>query len=167
MPKMDGFAFCRECKRDGSLKRIPFIFYTATYTDKKDEEFALSLGAEKFMVKPLEPDKFLEILQGVIKEYEQGILVATKKPAEEEVLLAQYNKRLIEKLEHKALNLEKEITERKRIEDEVRKSRDFLQTVINGIPDQVLVVHPDYRIVLTNQAVCESTEETDPISNGM
>lgn len=68
MPKMDGFAFCRECKSDDSFEKIPFIFYTATYTDKKDEEFALSLGAEKFLVKPTEPNKFLEILQGVIKD---------------------------------------------------------------------------------------------------
>ena len=44
MPKMDGFAFCRICESDDSLRKIPFIFYTATYTDKKDEEFALSLG---------------------------------------------------------------------------------------------------------------------------
>ncbi len=50
MPEMDGFQFCRECKRDDSLKSIPFVFYTATYNDKKDEEFALSLGAEKFML---------------------------------------------------------------------------------------------------------------------
>ena len=46
MLKMDGFQLCRECKKDISLKKIPFIFYTATYIDKKDEEFALSLGAE-------------------------------------------------------------------------------------------------------------------------
>ncbi len=47
MPRMDGFQLCRECKSDDTLKKIPFIFYTATYTDTKDEEFALSLGAEK------------------------------------------------------------------------------------------------------------------------
>ncbi len=46
MPRMNGFQLCRECKKDHSLKRIPFIFYTATYIDKKDEEFALGLGAE-------------------------------------------------------------------------------------------------------------------------
>ena len=61
MPRMDGFQFCRECKKDDSIKRIPFIFYTATYIDIKDEEFALSLGAEKFIVKPQKPEEFLRI----------------------------------------------------------------------------------------------------------
>ena len=32
MPRMDGFQFCRECKKDPHLKEIPFIFYSATYT---------------------------------------------------------------------------------------------------------------------------------------
>jgi signal transduction histidine kinase len=119
MPKMDGFAFCRECKRDDSLRKIPFIFYTATYTDKKDEDFALSLGAEKFMVKPTEPDKLLEILQDVIKGHREKTLVTAKKPVEEEVYLAQYNKRLVEKLEHKALDLEKELAIRKTLASEL------------------------------------------------
>lgn len=108
MPKMDGYQLCRECKKDDNLKKIPFIFYTATYTDKKDEEFALSLGAEKFIIKPKEPEVFLKILEEVIKEHRKGILVAPKEPIkEEEIYLAEYNKRLIKKLEKKMIDLEK------------------------------------------------------------
>jgi len=108
MPKMDGFQLCRECKKDDSLKKIPFIFYTATYTDKKDEEFALSLGAEKFIVKPQEPEVFLKVLEETIEEYKKGTLVAPQEPVkEEEIYLVEYNKRLIKKLEKKVLDLEK------------------------------------------------------------
>ena len=45
MPVMDGFSLCREWKQDDRLKLIPFIFYTATYTDDRDRELALSLAA--------------------------------------------------------------------------------------------------------------------------
>ena len=121
MPQMDGFQLCRECKKDDNLKKIPFIFYTATYIDKKDEEFALSLGAEKFIVKPQEPEAFLKILEEVIEEYKKGLLVAPKEPIEEEeIYLAEYNKRLIKKFEKKMLDLEKsEKRLRKTMEDTI------------------------------------------------
>ncbi len=108
MPKMDGFQLCRECKKDDSFKNIPFVFYTATYTEKKDEEFALSLGVEKFIVKPQEPEVLLNILKEVSEAHKKGTLITPKEPIkEEEIYLTEYNKRLINKLERKVLDLEK------------------------------------------------------------
>src|SRR6185369_10978232 len=66
MPKMDGFALCRHWKADAALKNIPFVFYTATYTDTKDEKFALGLGADMFIVKPTDPDTFAAKIKGVL-----------------------------------------------------------------------------------------------------
>ena len=63
MPEMDGFTLCRLWKHDAALNRIPFVFYTATYTDSRDEELALSLGAEKFIVKPADPEEFTDIIR--------------------------------------------------------------------------------------------------------
>ncbi|MBA7534072.1 Sensor histidine kinase RcsC [subsurface metagenome] len=114
MPRMDGFQLCRECKKDENLRKIPFIFYTATYTEKKDEEFALSLGVERFIVKPQEPKVLLKILGEVIEEHEKGALVTSKEIIkEEEIYLTGYNKRLIQKLEKKVLDLNKRTNELK------------------------------------------------------
>jgi CheY-like chemotaxis protein len=90
MPVMDGFALCREWKKDPCLQDIPFVFYTATYTDPKDKDFALSLGADHFIIKPTEPEKLIEMLLTVIHQREDGRLQAQKETAEETVFLKKY-----------------------------------------------------------------------------
>ena len=81
MPTMDGFALCRECKKDDRLKDVPFIAYTATYTDPKDEELALSLGAARFLVKPIEPEVLLREVEQVLADAKAGRLPPPPEPA--------------------------------------------------------------------------------------
>jgi putative nucleotidyltransferase with HDIG domain len=135
MPKMDGFQLCRKCKKDERLKEVPFIFYTATYRRKQDEEFAMSLGAEKFVIKPQEPGILLEILHDTIEEHrKRGREAGLKKPVKEEIYLAEHNKRIIKKLEDKVISLDKEIVRRKETEDKLYeriKELDCLYTVSN------------------------------------
>lgn len=107
MPVMDGFRLCREWVRDEVLGSRPFIFYTATYTDQKDEEFALSLGAARFIVKPQENAVFLGLVKTVLNEWAKGELNHRPVPQEsEEIVLQQYNAVLIRKLESKIEELE-------------------------------------------------------------
>jgi PAS domain S-box-containing protein len=73
MPQMDGFMLCREWRNDPVLRKLPFVFYTATYTDPRDERFALDLGADRFIVKPAEPLELIAeltevLINGSIKE---------------------------------------------------------------------------------------------------
>ncbi|MGZ5567184.1 MAG: ATP-binding protein, partial [Limisphaerales bacterium] len=135
MPHMDGFELCRQVKRRPALRNIPFVFYTATYTDKKDEELAQSLGASRFILKPVEPEKFVEILKEVINETSTGQLKSEPMHEPEMALLNAYNQRLVHKLDEKIEELEasmralrmafdekdKEMAERKRAEEEVRR----------------------------------------------
>jgi response regulator RpfG family c-di-GMP phosphodiesterase len=131
MPKMDGFQLCRECKRDDSLKKIPFIFYTATYADAKDEQFALSLGAARFIVKPIEIDVLVQTIRDVIREHKEGLLVTPKEPIKEEkIYLTEYNKRLIQKLEKKMLDLEKSEKRIKYLYNVLRAIRGVNQLIV-------------------------------------
>jgi PAS domain S-box-containing protein len=142
MPVMDGFSLCRAWKKDERLKRIPFVFYTATYTDPRDEEFALSLGADRFIVKPMEPERFLALLQETWNNYEAGKPVVPSRPAEEAEYYKEYNAVLIHKLEDKMQQLEqanrileRDIMERKRTEEALRKSEEKYRNLFENLYD--------------------------------
>lgn len=114
MPKMDGFELCRRWKTDRRLQKIPFIFYTATYTDPRDEKFALDLGAERFLIKPLKPDVLMMEIRTVLSgASDAGPSPASRPLGDEMEILRQYNEVLFRKLEKKVLQLEDEIEERK------------------------------------------------------
>ncbi|MBW1740700.1 MAG: PAS domain S-box protein [Deltaproteobacteria bacterium] len=151
MPRMDGFRLCREVKKNKNLKNITFVFYTATYTDPGNEEFALSLGAERFIIKPTEPDIFMEILKEVIKSYETGTLVAPKAPIEDEtVYLKEYNERLIKKLEDKMLDLE-------RVNKGLNESERKYRELIDNAKDAVIVIESTGHFSFVNPTFCEMT----------
>ncbi len=107
MPVMDGFALCRTWKQDEQLKHIPFVFYTATYTEASDEAFALSLGAERFITKPAEPEAFLAMVNQALENHAAGKLAAASNAEMgDEQYLKAYNAALVRKLEDKVLELE-------------------------------------------------------------
>ncbi|MFH2113836.1 MAG: PAS domain S-box protein, partial [Spirochaetota bacterium] len=141
-PVMDGFTLCRHWKQDPELHRIPLIFYTATYTDPKDEKFALNLGAERFIVKPAAPDRFIQIIEEVLAEYQAGKLTPAPDAFEqEEVYLKEYNQALLKKLEDKILQLEQanrsliqEADERKKAQLELVRSEERFSKVFEQSP---------------------------------
>jgi PAS domain S-box-containing protein len=107
MPVMDGFTFCRRCHEDVRLTSIPFVFYTATYTDPRDEELAFAAGADMFLVKPLEPDVFLERITEVLRRHGRGEMQREAAASVDEVTyLREYNEALIRKLEDKVAAVE-------------------------------------------------------------
>jgi CheY-like chemotaxis protein len=134
MPVMDGFALCRAWQEDKRLKKVPFIFYTSTYTNPHDEDFAIKLGAERFVLKPMEPDKFLALLQETLETHKAGKLAGTRQPLGEAKFYKEYNAVLIRKLEDKVLQLEEknhslelDIAERKQAEEKSRQQLAELQ----------------------------------------
>ncbi|MDP3072398.1 MAG: PAS domain S-box protein [Opitutaceae bacterium] len=108
MPVMDGFTLLRHWKVDPRLKLIPYVVYTATYTDPEDEKLALDLGADAFILKPAEPEALLAQLREVIAAHQAGqIRAAPPWTGDDAVLARQYSAALIRKLEEKALALDR------------------------------------------------------------
>ena len=150
MPVMDGYALCREWKSDESLKQIPLVFYTATYTGSKNEDFALSLGAERFINKPQEPDILINILKEVL-EANYVVKQVANKPLEEEMeFFKQYNEILFNKLEKKMSDLKIANQELRILEERYRlifeNATDVIYTIDNDL--NVLSVSPSVERIL-------------------
>jgi CheY-like chemotaxis protein len=116
MPGMDGYRLCDECKDDEKLRHIPFIFYTAACMDSKDEEFAFSLGADRFLIKPVEPVLLAEMIKDVLNEHAGRSAGVAVQLSDADLHLKKYNEFLVRKLEKKTMDLENEIAERKSLE---------------------------------------------------
>ena len=58
MPKMDGYAFVQKLRLNPDTRAIPVVFLSATYVTPDDKEFALSLGAARFIEKPIDAEDF-------------------------------------------------------------------------------------------------------------
>jgi PAS domain S-box-containing protein len=170
MPVMDGFTLCREWKKDAHLKKIPFVFYTATYTDQKDEDFARALGADCFVVKPKQPEEFLKIVKNILAALRKGTLhSASILEPEEKVFLREYNEALVRKLENKMLEaeqaeqkikqyateLEKRIEELKRAEAEIKESEVNLKSLIENSKQAIWSIDNKYHFIIFNSFYCK------------
>ncbi|MEE8599109.1 MAG: response regulator, partial [Dehalococcoidales bacterium] len=134
MPKMDGYQLCYHWKQNDKLKDIPFVFYTATYTSDEDKKFALSMGAEAFLIKPIDHDIFIGILGETFEKAKSSLQPSPEATLlEPSIFFTEYHKRIFSKLEEKVAQLELEITERKKTEEELQRQNTFLNIVMESL----------------------------------
>lgn len=161
MPVMDGFTLCKHWRAEAALRGIPFIFYTATYTDARDEQLAMDLGADRFVLKPQEPQVMHAIIQDVLSLAAKlsNVAEATTRPADETVTLREYNEVLVRKLEKKVAELEAtrvtsdaELRQRHHIEEALRRSDERWRLIYETEPECVKVVSADGRLLSMNPA---------------
>ena len=67
LPGLDGFSTTRIIKQDAATKDIPIVALTA-YAMQGDAERALQAGCDGYITKPIDPDKFPEIVAGYLKD---------------------------------------------------------------------------------------------------
>jgi len=126
MPEMDGFMLIRKIKGNENTKDIPFIFYTKSFVCDEDKELGFSLGAARFIMKPLKPEGLLCEIDLVLKEHKAGKLKSAGHKITDKEYLQKYSAQLSLKLESRVRMLEQEIEKRKKIEAQLRKSEKKL-----------------------------------------
>jgi CheY-like chemotaxis protein len=97
MPKLDGFGLVHRLRINPETRDIPVVFITATYVAPEDREFALNIGATRFIQKPVDLQDFLRMITELL---EQGTPVKIE-PLKELDFYDEYRKRLEAKLAEK------------------------------------------------------------------
>ena len=97
MPKLDGFALMQELRSNVATQKIPVIFLSATYVTPEDRAFALSLGASRFIEKPIDTEDFLLTIAELLSQEEITLPAPLAKPQ----FYIGYRERLEIKLQHK------------------------------------------------------------------
>ena len=97
MPKMDGYAFVQKLRLNPETRSISVVFLSATYVTPEDKDFALSLGAARFMEKPIDTEDFLLTVAELVTQQS----VTQPRPLDMEKFYEGYRTRLENKLRHK------------------------------------------------------------------
>lgn len=170
MPVMDGYSLCREWKKDEKLKNVPFVFYTATYTHPKDEEFAMNIGADLFMIKPQEPDVFMENIGQVLNDFSaKKLSIRNTVEMSELAVYKEYNETLIRKMEDRMLQseaaekkirdyaaqLELEIEQRKVAAQALKDSEEKYRAIFENSSVAILLTSTDGNIYSANSNACK------------
>ena len=98
MPRLDGYAFIQKLRTTRpDLRRIPVIFLSATYVTPEDKNFAMSLGATRFIEKPIDTEDFLLTIAEIMIQDPATL----PEPLNSHDFLQGYRERLEHKLRHK------------------------------------------------------------------
>jgi PAS domain S-box-containing protein len=169
MPVIDGFSLCKICKADKRLSHIPLVVYTATYTDPMDEQLALDMGADIYIVKPAEPCEFMHQINNLfVTNIPRSHTVTGGQKKSSETILKSYNEVVIRKLEQKMRDLEttnerlnEEIEKREKTEKILRDSEERYRSLFENSIDGVLLTEPNGTISKANDAICGMLQRTE------
>jgi signal transduction histidine kinase len=116
MPTMDGYEFVRQLRADPAIAQTRVIFYTAAYLQTEAYALARACGVHHIITKPAEPQV---VLKNVTEALDLTVTIPQSLSPEE---FHQEHLRVItDKLFKQVEALEREVAERKRAEEEVRR----------------------------------------------
>jgi DNA-binding response OmpR family regulator len=144
MPQLDGFGLVHRLRIDSETCDIPVVFITATYVAPEDREFALNIGATRFIQKPVDLEKFLSTISELLHQETPPAI----EPLKEFEFYDGYRSRLEIKLDEKLKQIAREehlLGTRSDVEDQylqisLRKAireRDELRLLLHQVYEQL------------------------------
>jgi len=148
MPKLDGFALMQQLRRDSKTQDIPVIFLSATYVTPEDRTFAMSLGASRFIEKPIDTEDFLLTIAELLSQEQ----ITIPRPLPQPQFYSGYRDRLETKLQHKNRQIAR--IERllptldpdqrdsfKTLYDQALRDREEIQVELDALKDTIRNLH--------------------------
>jgi CheY-like chemotaxis protein len=134
MPIMDGFALVYNLRKNPKTRNLPVVFLSATYVTKEDKEFALSLGAVRFLEKPVDTADFLLTIGEILTEGPGTMPL----PLGEKEFYTGYRKRLENKLRQKNQQITRTQRLLETLDDSQKPSFEALLNEANEHRSQIL-----------------------------
>lgn len=125
--KIDSLKISQIAKKDKTLMLTPMLFIT-----DDNQEFrikAIEAGAEAFLVKPIKDTILITQLKAMAKIKERNILIKTQ------------TKKLEALVKYRTRGMKREINERKKLEKELRRSKEVFKTYIKKAPIGIFVIN--------------------------
>ncbi|HXJ59083.1 MAG TPA: response regulator [Verrucomicrobiae bacterium] len=136
MPNMDGYRLCHEVRLSPKFKDIAFIHYTGTYVSADDQKLSAAVGADKYLTKPLSTRLLLEALNAAVSS-STARNPSTAKDSDTEFVMKQYSQTLVNKLEERNAEVEKNQAALFRTNEKLMEQAEELDQLNAGLEQRV------------------------------
>lgn len=72
MPDLDGYDFLKARAVDPNLRAVPFVLISSTVWRETDPSAALRLGADRFLLRPIDPDVLVSEIEACLQERKEN-----------------------------------------------------------------------------------------------
>lgn len=157
MPGMDGFDVCKYLKQDIFLCDIPVVFLTALRDNKALKFKAIDSGAEAFLFKPIDIPEFVTLIRSMIRIRDANLVKRNEQNRLVEMVAERTSE--LEKSQTAMINLlddlKDEIDTRIKAEQELKKSNDYLRSILQTTQDGFVSFNMHGEVTDANRAYCD------------